>query len=90
MTTSISGSTGVHYDQDGNPDGGVALRGNYAGIGYTYDHAEDVFYAPQPFASWSLNETAWLWDAPVPYPTDGMLYIWDEPTVSWVQIKQGD
>ena len=90
MTTSISGSTGVHYDQDGNPDGGVALRGNYAGIGYTYDHAEDVFYAPQPFASWSFNETAWLWDAPVPYPTDGMLYIWDEPTVSWVQIKQGD
>ena len=90
IQTSYNTRGGVHYDQDGNPDGGVALRGNYAGIGYVYDHANDVFYAPQPFASWSLNKTTWLWDAPIPYPTDGMLYIWDEPTVSWVQIKQGD
>ena len=90
LQTSYNTRGGVHYDQDGNPDGGVALRGNYAGIGYVYDHANDVFYAPQPFASWSLNKTTWLWDAPIPYPTDGMLYIWDEPTVSWVQIKQGE
>ena len=90
IQTSYNTRGGVHYDQDGNPDGGVALRGNYAGIGYVYDHANDVFYAPQPFASWSLNKTTWLWDAPIPYPTDGMLYIWDEPTVSWVQIKQGE
>jgi hypothetical protein len=61
----------------------VALRGNYAGIGYTYDQANDVFYAPQPFASWVLNQTTWLWDAPVPYPTDGEQYVWDDPAVGW-------
>ena len=90
IQTSYNTRGGLHYGADGHPDGGTALRGNYAGIGYTYDQAKDVFSAPKPFASWSLNETTWLWDAPIPYPTDGMLYMWDEPTVSWVQVKQGD
>jgi hypothetical protein len=37
-------------------DGGVAnIRGNYAGIGYTYDADNDVFYSPQPYASWTLD-----------------------------------
>ena len=90
VQTSYNTRGGLHYGADGQLDGGEALRGNYAGVGYVYDSAHDVFYAPQPFASWSLNKTTWLWDAPIPYPTDGMLYIWDEPTVSWVQIKQGE
>lgn len=63
--------------------GGIGLRANYAGIGYTYDSVNDVFYAPQPYPSWILDHTDWLWDAPVPYPTDGEYYIWDEDTVSW-------
>ena len=90
IQTSYNTRGGMHYGENGEPDGGEALRGNYAGVGYTYDQIHDVFYAPQPFASWTLNETTWLWDAPIPYPTDGMLYMWDEPTVSWVQVKQGD
>jgi len=65
--------------------GGTPLRGNYAGIGYTYDAQNDVFYAPQPFASWLLNQTTWLWEAPTPYPTDGKHYRWDEPTTAWVE-----
>jgi hypothetical protein len=90
VQTSYNTRGGLHYGSDGEPDGGVALRGNYAGIGYTYDAAKDVFYAPQPYASLVLNETSWLWEAPVPCPTDGMIYVWDEPTVSWVQVLKGE
>lgn len=62
------------------------LRGNYAGIGYTYDKENDVFYAPQPYASWILNKDTWLWEAPIAMPTDGF-YQWDEATTSWVEVK---
>ena len=84
LQTSYNTRGGVHYGQDGNPDGGVALRGNYAGIGYAYDATHDVFYAPQPFPSWTLSQTAWLWEPPVAYPTDGKRYVWDEPIKNWV------
>jgi hypothetical protein len=66
--------------------GGTPLRGNYAGIGYTYDATNDVFYAPQPFASWVLDQTDWTWEAPTPMPTDGKIYTWDEPNTSWVEV----
>ena len=62
------------------------IRKNYAGIGYTYDLQRDAFIPPQPFASWMLNEDTCRWDAPVPYPTDGKRYRWDEDTVSWVEV----
>ena len=45
--------------------GNTPLRKNYAGIGYTYDSTRDAFYAPQPYASWTLNETSCLWEPPV-------------------------
>lgn len=61
------------------------IRGNFAGVGYTYDATHDVFYAPQPFESWVLDETTWLWNAPVPMPDDGKVYIWDESTKNWVE-----
>ena len=86
IQTSYNTRGGVHYGQDGQPDGGVALRGNYAGIGYTYDRTNDVFYAPQPYASWVLNNTTWSWEAPVAMPTDGKQYAWDEATTSWVEV----
>jgi hypothetical protein len=66
--------------------GGTPLRGNYAGIGYTYDQTNDVFYAPQPFASWVLNTTNWLWEAPTAMPTDGKHYSWNEETKTWQEI----
>jgi len=84
--TSYNTRGGVHYGPDGQPDGGTALRGNYAGIGYTYDEAHDVFYAPQPYPSWTLNQSTWLWEAPVPMPTDDKLYQWDEATKTWVAL----
>lgn len=75
------------YNTHGNqhPEG-RPLRGNYAGIGYTYDSVNDVFYAPQPYPSWILNNTTWLWEAPVAYPTDGKMYKWNESNTSWEEI----
>jgi hypothetical protein len=61
------------------------LRKNYAGVGDTYDAERDAFYAPPPFASWTLNEDTCLWTAPTPYPDDGKLYTWDEATLTWVE-----
>jgi hypothetical protein len=75
------------YNTRGNqhPEG-RPLRGNYAGVGFIYDAKNDVFYAPQPFASWTLNQSTWLWEAPTPYPQDGKIYLWDEATTSWKEI----
>jgi hypothetical protein len=67
--------------------GGTPLRKNYAGIGYTYDAGRDAFIPPKPYASWLLNETTCLWDAPVAYPDDGKRYSWDEATTSWVEVE---
>jgi hypothetical protein len=62
------------------------IRKNYAGIGYTYDPIRDAFIPPKPYASWLLNETTCRWDAPVSMPTDGKRYMWDEPTLNWIEI----
>ena len=74
------------YNTYGNqhPEG-RPLRGNFAGVGYTYDATNDVFYAPKPFPSWTLNNTTWLWEAPIPMPTDGKEYVWNEETTNWVE-----
>jgi hypothetical protein len=63
--------------------GGTPFRGNYAGINYKYDEALDAFLPPQPFPSWSLNEATYSWEAPVPYPTDGADYVWNENRKEW-------
>jgi hypothetical protein len=63
------------------------FRARYAGIGYTYDDQADVFYPPQPYASWTLDES-WNWQAPTPYPTDGGMYTWDENTLTWTEVEQ--
>ena len=90
VQTSYNTRGGVHYGEDGRPDGGAALRGNYAGIGYTYDSTHDVFYAPQPYPSWTLNNTTWMWEPPVPYPTDDKMYQWNEEARNWVEVQNGN
>jgi hypothetical protein len=62
-----------------------SFRAHYAGIGYTYDEGHDVFYSPQPFPSWVLDEN-WNWQSPFPAPDDGEEYGWDEETGGWVQL----
>ena len=66
--------------------GGTALRKNFAGIGYAYDAQRDAFIPPTPYASWVLNETTCLWDAPIAKPTDGKNYDWRESDTSWVEV----
>jgi hypothetical protein len=68
---------------------GTPFRGNYAGIGFSYDTVNDVFLAPQPYPSWVLNETTWTWEAPVAYPTDGEAYIWNENQGNWELVNNG-
>lgn len=58
-------------------------RKNYAGIGFTYDYDLDAFIAPKPYASWVLNEETCQWQAPKPYPTDGLYYDWNEDNADW-------
>ena len=84
--TSYNTRGGVHYDpvtNEPSEDQSKAFRKNYAGIGYTYDETRDAFIPPQPFDSWTLNETSCLWEAPVAYPDDGQIYTWNEETTSW-------
>jgi len=77
------------YNTYGNQHpNGTPLRGNYAGIGYTYNETNDVFYAPKPYPSWTLNNTTWLWEAPIPMPTDGM-YKWNEELGNWSAVIEG-
>lgn len=87
IQTSYNTRGGVHYGPDNQPDGGVPLRKNYAGIGYIYDPVRDAFYAPQPYPSWTLDENTCWWQPPVPFPTDGKNYAWDEATISWVEVS---
>lgn len=92
FTTFVDTSPGTwlqtSYNTIGNQHtlGGTPLRGNYAGVGFTYDQANDVFYAPQPYASWVLDQADWTWEAPVAMPTDGKVYNWDEATKSWIEV----
>jgi hypothetical protein len=64
-------------------NGGVPLRGNYAGTGYTYDAELDAFIPPCDYHSWVLDTNLFQYMPPVPYPSEGGPYKWDEGTVSW-------
>lgn len=86
IQTSYNTYKGIHYDQNGLPDGGNALRKNYAAIGYVYDVTRDAFIAPKPWDSWILNEETCLWEAPTLFPSDGQDYNWNEEDKTWVLI----
>ena len=79
IQTSYNTHGGVHAN------GGTPLRGNYAGVGYTYDKTNDVFYAPQPYPSWTISAPTWIWTPPTPMPIDDKIYNWDESTKTWIE-----
>lgn len=64
-----------------------SFRYHYAGIDYTFDVTAQAFIPPKPYPSWLLNTDNFTWEAPVPYPTDGRDYNWDEATQSWVPVE---
>ena len=93
IKTSYNTFEGKHYvpkeHQDWSEessDQSKALRFRYAGINDIYDVENDVFYEQQPFESWTLNKTTWLWEAPVAYPTDDKRYVWNEDKKEWVEV----
>ncbi len=81
IQTSYNTRNGVHIN------GGIPLRGNFATVGGTYDREHDVFYAPQPYPSWILNQTTWLWEPPTARPQDDKKYRWNESTQSWDSVE---
>lgn len=95
IKTSYNTRGGIYYIPNTNtpdPDQSKAFRANYAGVGYTWDSLNDVFYAPRPsnqtgvFYSWTVSAPTWEWQPPIPYPNDGNEYYWDEQTKSWVLV----
>ena len=97
IKTSYNMRGGVYYNPETNQpaedqsviDGDEARqRKNYAGKGFTYDATKDAFIPPQPYPSWTLNETTCLWDAPVARPNDGNRYQWNEETTSWDEVTE--
>jgi len=82
------------YNTYGNQHklGGTPFRKNFAGVGFTYDASNDAFIAPKPYNSWTLNNTTYLWEAPITKPDDGQPYVWDETlyqsdnSKGWVEI----
>lgn len=59
------------------------IRKQYPGAGFTYDAGANVFIAPQPFPSWTLD-TNHDWQPPTPRP-EGNGWVWDEASTEWVQ-----
>jgi len=86
--TSYNTHGGIHYT-DGEPseDQTKAFRGTYAGIGFYYDEDLDIFYPPQPYASWTLSAQTASWVAPIDYPADGGQYVWDEAGTDWIEVQ---
>ena len=86
IQTSYNTSRGTHNL------GGTPLRGNYAGIGYTWDEDNNIFYPQKPYASWVLNTTTATWHSPIGDAPDDLTdeekaantrYVWNEDTKSW-------
>lgn len=62
------------------------IRKQFAGIGFFYDELKDVFIAPQPFPSWSLDENN-DWQPPILCPNDGKMYEWNEDEGAWHELS---
>ena len=63
-----------------------SIRKNHAGIGFTYDATRDAFYGPQPYSSWTLDESTCQWVCPVTYPVDDKVYNWNETDQTWDEV----
>ena len=90
IKTSYNTRGGKHYtDGVESADQSGALRGNYAGIGYTFNEDENIFWAKQPHASWSKNTTTASWDSPITYPSvidDGQDPIVFTYMITWNEV----
>ena len=88
IQTSYNTRGGMHYLPDSDTpseDQSKALRKNFAGIGFSYDAEKDAFIPPQEYPSWRLNLETCQWEPPVPRPSDGGAYYWDEEGQVWLR-----
>ena len=87
IQTSYNTRGNKYYNEDGSEgDQSKKLRGNYAGIGYTYDDVNDIFWPPHEHASWTKNTSTASWDSPITYPSvtnDGADPVVWEWRISW-------
>ena len=88
IQTSYNTQAGKHSSGDNSK----AFRGNYAGIGYTWDEANNIFYGKKPYPSWVLNTTTATWHSPIGDAPDDLTdeekaaftrYVWNEGTGAW-------
>ena len=77
----LFGGNWVQTSYNGN------FRKRYAGIGYKYYPGLNAFVPPEPYPSWSLNSETADWEPPVPMPTDGKMYAWDEAQQAWIETQ---
>jgi len=91
IQTSYNTSGGQHKN------GGTPFRGNYAGIGYTWDEDNQIFWTEKPFASWVKHIPTASWKSPIgdaPALTEEQIsqntanthrwgYNWNEANQSW-------
>jgi hypothetical protein len=63
------------------------FRTRYAGIGYTYMEQYDAFVPPKAYPDFIFDTTTMEWIPPVPYPTDGGKYTWDDAAHEWVPVQ---
>jgi len=82
--TSYNTANGQHKD------GGTALRGNYAGIGMTYDEDNDIFINKKPYTSWVLDVSTASWKSPIgdapelsEAEEETHVYNWNETDQTW-------
>ena len=99
IKTSYNTRGGKHYDADGteSSDQSKALRGNYAGIGYTWDEDDQIFWPKKPYASWVKNNSEARWQSPIgdapalteeqtsqnTADTHSWSYVWNETNTTW-------
>lgn len=88
IQTSYNTRGNVHYGDDGKPDGGEALHGNYACIGYVWSDEFQVFHAPRPHALWILSHKTWLWESPIPRPDEDPYWEWSDAEGKWIHIAE--
>ena len=88
IQTSYNTLSGKHNSGDDSK----AFRGNYAGLGYTWDEDNNIFYAKKPYPSWVLNTTTASWHSPIGDAPDDLTdeekaafthYVWNEGTGAW-------
>ena len=96
IQTSYNTRGNKYYNADGSEgDQSKKLRGNYAGIGMTYDEDNDIFISKKPYASWTLNVAEARWQSPIgdapalsEEEQDTHYYEWNESTGAWDKVAR--